>query len=327
MIAAAGAPDRPRLPIGARLGGTLAAGGLAGAHFALRAAPEPVALAAGGALGVVSGTVLRLRRRLVERQIAASFPGAGPRRVRATARACYRHFGREVALLTGGASRIERALSRVVDEAELGPRLRTAVAQHGGAVIVSGHLGNWELGAAAIRALGVEVTAVVQPQRGAFGQRLRDMRAALGFEVLSRGGAARPALVALRSGRILALVADQHAGRGGAPVSFLGRPAWTSLAPARLSVAAGVPLFFAALVRDPSGHRIVHEEIDPAPIRNGERAVDITRRWVRALERQIRARPEQYFWFHRRWKGVRTDVAQDARKGGERDVTPAGEDT
>ncbi len=307
--------DRPRRKARARPRGAFVDGGVgaiaAGLHLALRAAPEPVALAAGRALGRLSCGPFRVRRRVVERQLAASFPGAPPRWVRNTARACYRHFGQEVALLMGGPPRIERTLSRVVDESGLGPRLRTAAAQRGGAVVVSGHLGNWELGGAAMRASGIHITAVVQSQRGAFGRRLRNMRSALGLEVLYRETAARGALDALRSGRILALVADQHARRGSAPIEFLGRPAWTSLGPARLCLAAEVPLFFAALVRDGSAYRIVHEEIDCRPTGASPAPVEITKRWVRVLERQIELRPEQYFWFHRRWKQV-TENGADA---------------
>lgn len=296
--------DPRRRSAGGRLRGALVDGGVAGLHFGLRAAPEPLALAAGRALGTLSRALLHVRRRVVESQLADSFPGARPRWVRVTARACYRHFGREVALLMGGSPRIERTLASVVDEGGLGPRLRTAVAQWGGAVVVTGHLGNWELGAAAVRASGVGVTTIVQPQRGVFGRRLHELRAVLGLEVLHREAAARPALAALRSGRALALVADQHARRGSAPVEFLGRTAWTSLGPARLCLAADVPLFFAALVRDRSGYRIVHQEIDRGPSGAEADAVELTKRWVRALEGQIHLRPEQYFWFHRRWKQV-----------------------
>ena len=241
MMATADSMDPGGRSAGARLRGALADGTVAGLHLGLRVAPEPLAFAAGRAIGTLSRAPLHVRRRVVESQLAASFPSAQPRWVRETARACYRHFGREVALLMGGSLRIERTLAGVVDEAGLGPRLRTAVSQRGGAVVVTGHLGNWELGAAAVRACGVRVTTIVQPQRGVFGRRLHDLRAALGLEVLNREAAARPALAALRSGRTLALAADQHAGRGSAPVEFLGRTAWTSLGPARLCLAADVP--------------------------------------------------------------------------------------
>ena len=169
MMATADSMDPGRRSPGGRLRGALVDGAVAGLHLGLRAAPEPLALAAGRTLGTLSRALLHVRRRVVDSQLAASFPGAQPRWVRVTARACYRHFGREAALLMGGSPRIERTLAGVVDEGGLGPRLRTVVARRGGAVVVTGHLGNWELGAAAVRASGVRVATIVQPQRGAFG--------------------------------------------------------------------------------------------------------------------------------------------------------------
>ena len=259
-------------------------------------APEPLALAAGGALGALSGS-LRIRRHVAESQLAASFPDARAEWLRETVRACYRHFGRETAVLMGGEPRLGRSLGRVVDARSLAARLRVAAALRGGAVVVTGHLGNWELGAAAVRSCGIPVVAVAYPQRGGAARHIDAMRSRMGLTVLYRGaGAGRGALRALQSGGVVALVADQHAGHGSAPVDFLGRPAWTSLGPARLSLAAGVPLFFAALVRDGHEYRLLHEEIQcDAPLA-------ATRRWIRALETQIRRRPAQYFWFHRRWK-------------------------
>ena len=301
---AAGARDGRGRSGGQRVADALVDGAVTGLHIGMRAAPEPVARAAGRTLGALSFRPLRVRRAVVDAQIAASFPAATRGWVHETARACYRHFGQEAGLLMAAPSRIERLLSDVVDEGGLGPRLRRAIKDRGGAVVVAGHLGNWELGGAAVRALGVHVTAVVQRQRGAFGRRLRDLRARFGLDVLDRDSAAKPALDALRSGRVVALVADQHTRRGSAPVEFLGRPAWTSLAPARLCLAADVPLFFAALVRDASGYRIVHERIGCGRRDATAEPIEFTKGWVRVLEREVEQRPEQYFWFHRRWKQV-----------------------
>ena len=62
-------------------------GGVAGLHLGLRAAPDPVALGTGRALGALCRAPLRVRRRVVDAQLAASFPAATPRWVRDTARA------------------------------------------------------------------------------------------------------------------------------------------------------------------------------------------------------------------------------------------------
>lgn len=131
------------------------------------------------------------------------------------------------------------------------------------------------------------------------------MRARLGFEVAYDDTSPRSLIRRLRSGHVLALVADQHPPRGGERLDFLGRPAWTTVGPARLCQTADVPLFFAALLRDGNGYQTVFEEIEPASDDGGDAPIALTRKWLRVLEGGVRARPEQYFWFHRRWKPAR----------------------
>jgi len=171
-----------------------------------------------------------------------------------------------------------------------------------GAVLVFGHLGNWELAGGVLARLGFPVTAVAQRQPGA-DRRLNAMRAGLGTDIVDRRESPRVLLKKLSEGNLLALVADQHATSGAVRLDFLHRPAWTTLGPARLSIAAGVPLLFCALVREGRGYHFHMRSLgapDPAPGETPELA--LTRVWVEALEEAIRAQPEQYFWFHRRWK-------------------------
>ncbi len=250
---------------------------------------------AGSALGSLAGSLFRIRRSIVEEQLGASFPEKHRAWVRTTARACYRHFGRELAVIAGGRSHLERAVARTAGV----EKLTDGISPRKGAVLVSGHIGNWELGGAALRASGLHLLTVAQWQKGFAGRRLQALRRQTGLEVIERGpSTARQLRSALAKGGIVALIADQHSGRGSVRFDFLGRPAWTSLGPARLSVHAGVPLYFVALLRDEDGHRFVFEEV-------GSGAGDVlalTRRWVGALEREVRAHPAQYFWFHRRWK-------------------------
>lgn len=266
--------------------------------------PEGGARGVGRGLGGFAHRVLRLRRGVAEAQIAASFPGAADAWVRETARRCYRHFGEELAVVAGGPARARRAFRRVREPRPVAPLLREGGATEGGAIIVTGHLGNWELAGGYLAGLGFDVTAVVQRQGGAANRHLEAMRRGLGFEVAYRGDGSSALVRALRSGRILALVADQHAERGGGRLDFLGRPAWTTLGPARLCLAAAVPLFFASFVREGAGYAARVERIDGGPrVGGGAPPIALTRAWLQALEEAVRAEPAQYFWFHRRWKG------------------------
>lgn len=245
--------------------------------------------------------LLRYRREVVERQLAESFPDADPTWIDATTRRCYRHFGQELAVLAGGAVSVTEAIERIDDETDSRRRIRDAVEAHGGAIVVTGHLGNWELGGARIASFGLPTTAVARRQSGRVDRRLAAMRDRLGFDVAYDDATPRTLVRALRSGRVLALVADQHRPQGGVQLDFMGRPAWTTLGPARLCLTADVPLFFAALLRDGRRYRTVFEKIDRGT-GEMEPAVEITRRWLAVLERGVKDKPAQYFWFHRRWK-------------------------
>ena len=73
----------------------------------------------------------------------------------------------------------------------------------------------------------------------------------------------------------------------------------------RLASACGVPLFFGALLREGSGYRALMEPVDTTDVGgDGGADAELTRRWVARLEATVRRVPEQYFWFHRRWKAA-----------------------
>lgn len=291
---------------------------------------EPRARAVGERLGRLAYRPLAIRRGVVEAQIASAFPDRSADWVTRTARACYAHFGREaaVALRLGRAGR-GAVLERTADAGRVRERYR-ALSGGGAAIVVTGHLGNWELAGSVLGAAGLPVSAVARRQQGRFERRLAALRADLGIETIPEGEAPRGVPRALAEGRVVALVADQHAGPRGTVVTFLGRPASTFRGPARLALACDVPLLFGALVREGEGYRALLERVGPAePDARGAAADEgggaagagrdaeaaLTRAWVARLEAAVRERPEQYFWFHRRWKAAERQAAGSPRPG------------
>jgi Kdo2-lipid IVA lauroyltransferase/acyltransferase len=258
----------------------------------------------GAALGRFGYRPLGIRRRLVENQIRASFPDRDDAWVRRTARACFEHLGREtVALLRMSRLTPDEMVARTeVINLELGD---VAVRGGRGVVVVAGHLGNWEMGAAMMAARGYPVSAVVARQRNPlFDDWIVSVRERMGVEVIERSRASREALRALRRGNIVAFVADQNAGPGGVFVPFFGRLASTHRGPALMAVRTGAPLLLAVPIRcgeDRYCMRLEAVDVDRA----GE-LDDVVHRLTAAftarLEAAIRATPEQYLWLHRRWK-------------------------
>lgn len=261
-----------------------------------------------------------LRRELVEQQIAGAFPEREERWVERKARACYEHFGAELASL---ARMGRRGPGDLLERTEGGDRFRASweeatTGTGRGALVVTGHLGNWELAGAAAGQLGIPVSAVVKGQRNEKVDRhLARLRRRLGVEPIAMRWAGRGVPAALDEGRAVALVADQDARDRGVFVPFLGRPASTFRGPASLALRHDVPLLFGKMVRDGDVWRISLEPVeagaaDAARAAEGPPATDavradddvraLTRAWVRKLDGAVRERPEQYFWFHRRWK-------------------------
>jgi len=282
----------------------LAARALEGALWAL---PARAGLALGAAAGGLA-RVLGVRREVALRHVAAAFPERDEAWARGVVEACYRHFGREAAALArlsrvdpgrlAAAAAGSERLAALLEVRERPPAGRPG----GGRIVVTGHLGNWELAGAVVAGLGYPVVAVVKPQANRrFDRRVEALRRRLGIETVPMASAGRRLPAALAGGAVVALVADQDAGSRGVFVPFLGRPASTFRGPARLALREDVPLLFGGLVRDGAGYRVVVEPVErPGPGPGAEE--ELTRRWTSRLEAAVRERPGQYFWFHRRWK-------------------------
>ena len=286
-----------------------------GAVGALGRLPRRLAGRLGAGLGSLAFR-LGARRDVVVRQIAAAFPDADRARVEEIAAASYRHFGREMTEI----ARLQRVgtaeLLRRVSTDAAADRWIARMRDGEGALIVTGHVGNWEVSGALLAARGVPRAAVVKRQSNPRFDRWRiGARRRLGIEPVYMEDALREIPKLLRAGRSVALVADQDARSHGLIVTFLGRPASTFRGPARLSLTTGASLVFGSSLRESEGggYRVRMETVRDGRAEVGAGArrpgrdteLELTRGWVERLEAHVRQVPEQYFWFHRRWKSGR----------------------
>jgi KDO2-lipid IV(A) lauroyltransferase len=144
-----------------------------------------------------------------------------------------------------------------------------------------------------------------------FDRRLRELRERGGNSVVDSQdemAGVRKILERLRRGGAVGILVDQCPKREkGELVPFFGRRAWSHRGPAVLALRSRATLLPAFIVADPErrgGHRIRFDEpIEPE--RTGDMAEDVLRltaRFQRVLEDEIRSRPEDWLWLHRRWK-------------------------
>jgi Kdo2-lipid IVA lauroyltransferase/acyltransferase len=283
--------------------------GIRGSAAALRRLSFERAGAIGERIGMLGYKPLGIRRAVVERQVAAAFPGLSEQEVARIARASYASLGRttiETALLPTYSR--EQVLS-LVQEVTGWPLVERALAQGRGLMFVTGHLGNWELGGSYVAARGVPLEAVARRMENPlFDHYLTETRRRIGMTVIHDADAVRRVPRALREQHSVAFLIDQGAvGLASTWVPFFGRYAKTPRGPAVFALRLRAPLLFACALRQPNGRFVLH--IEEVPIeQTGTLDADVDRivaSYTSTLERWVRRAPEQYFWHHRRWKHQR----------------------
>ncbi|MGH7554863.1 MAG: lysophospholipid acyltransferase family protein [Longimicrobiales bacterium] len=278
---------------------------LAGAVAIGRRVSEPAAARLGAFLGRLAYRPFGFRRRIVEDNLRRAFPDCDMDWVRLTAAASYEHFAREtIAQLRSAQFSSDQIVARTTFEGW--DALQDAVRAGNGVVIVAGHLGNWEMGAAAVAARGVPTDVVVQRQSNPLSDHLIvQSRAGIGLGIIDRRHAAKLALRSLRAGRTVAFVSDQDAGKDGVFVPFFGRLASTHRGAALMAIRTGAPLFLGVPLRVAAGPRYVIRIREILTDRSGqldEAVQRLTAAYTALLESAIRSAPDQYLWLHRRWK-------------------------
>lgn len=169
-------------------------------------------------------------------------------------------------------------------------------------MIASGHCGNWELLGPVFRNNQQELSALVRSMENDWMEAaMNRFRKRLGCNVIARGEPDAPSrLLSLRrhGGFLLAFI-DQDIRVQSVYVPFFGRLAHTPVGPAKLALRWSmkvVPAFCERL--EDGSHRV---DFAPALPRY-ESAEELTAAITRAIESQIRKRPEQWVWMHRRWR-------------------------
>ena len=176
--------------------------------------------------------------------------------------------------------------------------LREARAKGKGAIIVSGHFGQWEAIRHALKAQGLETGALYRPNNNPHYEPLfrRGIKAG-GAPIIARGSVGNRNMIKhIRSGGFIALLMDQYI-QDGTTLTFMGHPAVTSLSAAQMALRYDLPLvpIFSKRTRD--GFEIIAEE--PIPHTH---AREMMQTFNDRLGEQVRAAPGQWHWLHNRWK-------------------------
>jgi KDO2-lipid IV(A) lauroyltransferase len=270
----------------------------------IRALPRPLALRLGAAIGRL-GWWTRIRRSLVLANLEQAFPQSSKTELYALGREASCNLGRTVAEFLRFAGRDRRQIAELI-EMEGFESLREELASGGGALLVTAHLGAWALYTTALATAGIPTALLVGKQRNPYVDRL-----ILGIpgdvvRFISKGKQApRQILECLRDGHAVVMVADHYISSEAVWAPFLGKNASTLPLPgALIAKRQHLPLFLLRGIRREGGrhHLGLRRLRVPTHLEGDDLRLAIAALCNHELGKEILQHPEQYWWYHDRWK-------------------------
>jgi len=277
----------------------------------IRILPHSVALRIGHFIGFLVYYVLPIRKKIVMQNLETAFGGEKTEsELRRIARRCYQNFCSiftevfRIPVLTP--SRIMSLINEIEGEEYFNEVGR----ENGRYLVVTAHLGNWEMIGTYFASTGVPLSVTARPMHDPYwNKELNKSREEKGIAIISTRESPKQIISHIRKGRIVAFLVDQDARRVGIFVDFFGKPASTFAGPAIFMEKFQLPILPVFTVRNGIAH---HKVIFKRPlypdsfVRQGEDRDKIIERivqqYTRIIESVVRDYPEHYFWFHRRWK-------------------------
>ncbi len=186
--------------------------------------------------------------------------------------------------------------------------LRRAVENPKGAIMISAHLGNWEMAHLAISCYAsvsmLLVARRIRPEM--LNQRLTRVRRRFGNTVVDKSRALPKMARRLNGGKVLGLLIDQEPKHSrGVDVIFFDKPTSITTGPALLARRYGSPILPAFCIRETDGRLTLIVEPAIQPVKTNDADADLKANMQAmslSIERAIRTYPDQWFWFHKRWK-------------------------
>jgi len=250
--------------------------------------------------------LLKLRLKVVLKNLEIAFPEMTPEERKILAKKCYISSAKTfIEIMTIPAMKYEEIKNYFGDQPV--KFVQDFHAKGKGVILMTAHFGNWEVAALGFsRKMGIRFAALAQPQRNDYVTRwMEKQRTKWGNHIYKTGNAAMTLFRALKNGEIIAVVGDQRGPEDGIRVPFFGRQSAVNEGIAVLALKTGAPIIFSITIRQ-SNNTYVTEvcevSMENLPEGKQEKIVEISRRHTAILEEYIRKYPEQWFWMHNRWK-------------------------
>ena len=250
-------------------------------------------------LGKILFNFFRIRRRVAEKNLKRAFPNWPKKKIHLTLEKTYIFFSNNLINFISFPYSWKNIQFSVSGE----KFLEDSFAGGKGIIMITGHFGSWEilgkwLGDYADLFVGI---AFKQKNSGAHRFFIEQRELSNTKHIFKRESFDKMYNVLQQNG-ILGLVSDQDASKRGVFVNFFNIPASTPKGVALFHINKKAPMVFATCVQT----GLLKYKIEFIPILCKIKTIEyITQEYTQILESYIKKFPEQYFWFHRRWKTIK----------------------
>jgi len=256
-------------------------------------------------------------QRTVKANLRVIMPGAG--RVDYLARDVFCNFGKYLVEFFRMAKEVNETFIRRRVTVKNLERLADVLKGGKGAILLTAHIGNWELGGVVLSRLGYPALAVALPHKERPVNNLfNQQREEHGVQIVPMNLAVRRSLETLSRNKCVALVGDRNFTSGGETLSFLGRSVSFPPGPAMFSWRTGAPIVPIFMIREKDDRfsLFVEEPIYPPPVERNERengrVRDLMEKYIAVIEQKVRQYPTQWLMFRKFW----IDDADSPKTGG-----------
>ena len=253
--------------------------------------------------GWVAWMLLPRYRHLAERNLEIAFANEkSPAKLKRIARQNFQRLGANLLCSVKMGSMSPEKMARLLETENL-EAVHQELRAGRPVVVLLSHIGNWELFAQLFPHY-VDYTrlATVYQKLGNryIDAHVRRQRGRTGVETFDRADGFHGPIELLRSGGVIGILGDQHAGDHGVWTPFFGRLVSTSPLPGLLAKRTGAAVFAAAVhTEGPARWRMVFTRRIDSP---GDSVDLLTFKGNKTIEEQVRRAPEDWFWVHNRWK-------------------------
>lgn len=270
--------------------------------------PYKMGVVIGGLTGRLAYYLLARHRKKTIENLRFAFKGEmDEEEIGSTATACFENLGRSLFELLcirwSGLKNIQRSIT-----VEGEGYLKEALNLGKGLILITAHIGNWELLGMLLAQMGYKLSVIAAPSKNIrLGEVTNAYRSRFNIETIIRGehSSARKIIRSLRENRVLGVLLDQDIESDGVYVDFFGKKAYTPTGITSLALRFNIPVLMIFMVREEGyRHRIIIDKPEGLR-RSGDTKPDIlhnTAIFTGIIESFIRKYPGQWVWMHNRWR-------------------------